>query len=322
MKFPQILVHIGYPKTASTFLQFKIFNNESLGFKDITKGSMAYFVEWDDFDFSAEKVREYYHNVLSESQSKGLIPVISSEVFSVRFGKPTYQKTLAERLYETFPDAKIFFFIREQMGAIASFYNQVVKGRYTRSIEEFIEDAINKEGNPQLIGDRKRISVNNYKYDLLIDYYQKKFGKEKVLVLPFEMFKQESIKTMNILLDFAEVKIKVDNRDEYLQKLLSSPNTNQALKSGVLNFKRKLNQILFYPNPEVSEAYKQRVQVWLSYKTSKVVELIIPEKKHQQEEQRIKKLIEDNFGNLYQESNRRTSELIGIDLREYGYACD
>jgi hypothetical protein len=319
MDMPKVLIHLGYPKTASTFLQKKFFPNDKLGFSLIQDDIFDCLIDCDDFDFSPEKVQEYYYSLFTKTHADNLMPVISRETLSMRFYRSTYQRILSDRFYQVFPNAKIFFFIREQMSAIYSVYNQSVKGDYHKTIEQFIEDSLPSKTNKILKANIKKISATQYRFDLLTECYQKNYGPDNVLVLPFEMLKRQPVETLEKIMKFAEVKIEVEKQKEYLLELLSEKDTNKALKAGILDLKSKINKMIFYPNPETIEPYKWLFQLSLTYKIARVFELIIPEKIHQAEEKRIKSLIEKNYGNLYQESNRRTSELIGIDLSEYGY---
>ncbi|ACK72747.1 hypothetical protein PCC7424_4383 [Gloeothece citriformis PCC 7424] len=317
----KVLIHLGIPKTASTWFQQQIFNNNNLGFTNFIKTKntpgdrdcLKYFVNCDDFSFFPEMVQKYYETKFSEIYSRGLMPVLTNELLSMSIGgRLMHQKSVSKRIYDTFPQAKIFFFIREQKSAILSIYKQLVKARYNESLESFMNQAMDFEK-------RTIISINYYMYDRLLECYQENFGRENVLVLPFELFIKNPKETLKKIINFSNASPKVNNLDQYLDEISTSEKINTSLKAGTLALKSRINNVLFYPNPARPDFTKQKVQQKVSNALGKSLDLLIPEQQQKHMETVMKELVKQKVGNTFQESNRKTSQLIGIDLADFGY---
>ena len=79
-----ILIHIGYHKTGSSFLQKKVFNNSDSGLTQI--GSMPDYFEQiimtNPFAFDGQKVVDFFSSQIEVAQQKQLVPTLSAEAFS------------------------------------------------------------------------------------------------------------------------------------------------------------------------------------------------------------------------------------------------
>ena len=96
-----LLLHIGYHKTGSTWLQRRLFAAESSGFEWRGRGYEARRkIVWPaSFDYSPDAVREYYKPQIERTLEAGKMPLFSDERFS---GNPHSggfdSKELADRL--------------------------------------------------------------------------------------------------------------------------------------------------------------------------------------------------------------------------------
>jgi hypothetical protein len=93
------------------------------------------------------------------------------------------RRMAAERLKACFPDARVVLVIREQISRLVSQYCSEagtcpVSSALAGSVDRFAEQ----------IGELQ----TGYDYDGLVDLYQSLFGKEKVLVLPFEWLRDQT----------------------------------------------------------------------------------------------------------------------------------
>ena len=136
----QTFIHIGLPKTATTFLQdvvFPEFNDIQLITTPITyyNDDFIKLKYADDSLIQLDKVKEYILN-LSKSESV----IISDEFLS---GFPIHlcninRTKIAERLQYVCPNATIIIFLRGQEDILHSLHNQYVKVRIgTKRIGEF-----------------------------------------------------------------------------------------------------------------------------------------------------------------------------------------
>ena len=103
------LIHIGYHKAASSWLQRNLFPDADCGFQlpfghrnDIEK----HFVFPHPLDFDPERVTSQYKPELERLFSAGFVPVISHERLSGNPHSGGYDSTeVAMRLHQTLPDA-------------------------------------------------------------------------------------------------------------------------------------------------------------------------------------------------------------------------
>src|SRR5438094_721969 len=99
------LIHIGYHKTGSTWLQEQVFCDERFGFVS-TDGPLPIdeaFVALNPFTFSAEQARALFSGLLRSAADKALVPVISHERLSGDVGTGGVDsRMIADRLHETF----------------------------------------------------------------------------------------------------------------------------------------------------------------------------------------------------------------------------
>ncbi|MDO8558741.1 MAG: sulfotransferase [bacterium] len=182
-------IHIGFPKTASTWLQDLFAAHQDICFAYKPK-----FFHWDDC-FS--KGKDFYLS-LFKPKSGNKISLDSDEQYSAgfryrsfgwdccheekrsegfgkavqKFAMPMDNELIAKRIHQTVPDAKILIVIRNQADWLASVYKHFIRGREElRAFSKFIkEDAFVKVGF----------------YSAIVDLYFKLFGRGNVLVLFYE----------------------------------------------------------------------------------------------------------------------------------------
>jgi hypothetical protein len=103
------LIHIGYQKTGSTWLQKHLFVNQAVGFAtpfDKSTELADWIIVPNALDFDADTCRSEMSSKLASVVAQNLIPVVTSERFC---GSPYAggfdSKDLADRLYEVLPGA-------------------------------------------------------------------------------------------------------------------------------------------------------------------------------------------------------------------------
>lgn len=183
----QTFIHIGYPKTASTWFQEeffpKVMNFSYLKREQIKK----YIISPNCFQFNKNNVSEnlcsanHEKILISEEMLLGNIPTSGFNLI--------YTKENADRIKKVFPDANIVIFVRNQADIIASAYSHYI--RYsggTYSINKFLW-----KSEKYTFHDRLALfSFDFLQYHLVIEYYMKLFGKHNVDVYLFEEFKENS----------------------------------------------------------------------------------------------------------------------------------
>lgn len=303
----RLLIHIGYPKTASTWLQQIIFSNKQFGllapWGALSFQAIEQFVVPDSFHFNAESVKKVFEPGLKEAYEHNLVPVLSHEELIGHITKTALSKEVADRIYAVFPQAKILIIIREQKAMLLSSYRQHIKNGGTKKLEEFV-------GNREYtIPFRPICRLDRLEYDLLIKYYQDLFGGDNVLVLPFELLKNNQQSFIEKILNFVGLDKVVDYQ--------STPK-NIGYKGGKLILQRQFN---FFSQPPTL-ADKQSSLRWLiSCKLSSELAKFIPQSIHESIEKDWQNFIVKRVGDYFRESNRKTSLLIDTNLAEFDYDC-
>ncbi|HIK30404.1 MAG TPA: sulfotransferase domain-containing protein [Oscillatoriales cyanobacterium M59_W2019_021] len=303
-----MLIHVGYPKAASTWLQNIVFSDEKAGFFapwGLPSGEATeQFVIANAFKFSAEQARQAFASGVEEAQRQNLVPVISQETLIGSQIRGCYWgKEVADRMAATFQNAKILIVIREQKATILSSYREHIKMGETTTFDRFIGAYDRKPGfGPPC-------QLDYLEYDRTIAYYHTLFGAENVLVLPFELLKHNRQ-------DFAE-------KIFHFVGLTAQPNypqsaANIGCKGATLELRRKLN---FFCQGGDFSGNKPPITWRLAQKISAASDRLIPQERHDRAESQFKQFIAKNVGDRFRESNQNTSRAIGIDLQTWGYDC-
>lgn len=179
----RLLLHVGYHKTATSWMQQRLFVHEH-GYHQIARHREVWehVVAPHGLLFDPESMRRVIAKGLSELPA-GMVPVISSEILS---GHPFFggmgSDDFARRLKAIAPDARILISIRSQMRILTSVYMQYLLRRGTMSPELFFA------GDPELgfYGFRPE----HFEYHRLVMLYQDLFGAENVHIIT-----QESLRT-------------------------------------------------------------------------------------------------------------------------------
>jgi len=308
----QLLIHIGYPKAASTWLQYEIFSQAQAGFMSpwgpyqgfnrIPEGSEQFIIK-NPFRFSPEAVRQVFEPGLYEAYKRGLIPVLSDELLMSDHANNRYwTKEVADRLHAVFPKARILIFIREQKSMIKSSYGQYLIGAGNVTIRQYIIGS----SKSRRLGFGAICRLDHLEYDLPIKYYQNLFGIDNVLVLPMELLKVDQQAVTQKIINFAGAKgIPIQ----------SQPRRNTGIKGVIFVVRRHLNIFCTHP----SSSSLGRLAWDIIGKLTKIIEWVTPQFIHNKVEKRLEQTITEHVGNYFRESNQRTSQLIGINLAEWGY---
>ena len=131
MNTKKIFIHVGLHKTASTYLQeriFPLFQNLTLVSRPYTQQNEAFNkLQYASDPLFSSKQFSKELNLIQESDNNRKI-LISDENFS---GLPYYnfinRGIIAKRLSSLIPDAEIILFLRGQESLVRSHYNQAIK---------------------------------------------------------------------------------------------------------------------------------------------------------------------------------------------------
>ncbi len=175
----RLLLHIGYHKTATSWMQQRLFVPEH-GYRQVARHAEVWrhVVGTHGLLFEADAMRAAIRTGMSDLL-EGEVPVISSEILS---GHPFFggigSDVFAQRLKEIVPDARILISVRHQRRMLTSVYMQYLSRGGTMSPEKFFA------GDPDLgfFGFRPE----HLEYHRLVALYQELFGAENVHVISQE----------------------------------------------------------------------------------------------------------------------------------------
>ena len=186
----KLLIHVGYPKTGSSWIQKSLFQNSSAGFAplfgidSITRGAiMKFLILPNALAFDPAQSLKHFQPAILEVTTGGLVPVLSHERLAGTPHSGGYDsKELTNRLAEVFPRAKVLLVIREQRSMIVSTYKQYVRNGGPCSLRIYLHP-------PRSDGRMPLFDFQYFEYHRLVGYYQELFGLSNVLVLPYELFR-------------------------------------------------------------------------------------------------------------------------------------
>ena len=311
------LVHIGYHKTGTSWLQRFLFRNADVGFHSAGKGPgtpVTSFVATRPLDFDADRARDEFEPALTRARRRGLVPVVSLERLAGHpFSGGYDSRELAERLAAVMPDARILCVFREQTAMIASTYKQFVKTGGPSSVDRFLHPPEHRHVRiPQF-------DPRHFEYDRLLRLYRTLFGPENVRFLPYESFVADPRGFVRGIITFAGATASPAVLDSL--PFEQRPNVGQSAAS--LGAVRRLNRFFALadvnPNPVI--AADPRTLKRLRRGLAAAVESL-PAGVLERGERRLRDQISSALGDRYAASNHRMSQLAGVDLESYGYVVE
>ncbi|MEO0771784.1 MAG: hypothetical protein AAFZ04_01250, partial [Pseudomonadota bacterium] len=192
----RILIHIGYHKTATTWMQKHLFLSHH-GYHQIMTHQEVFdlIVKPHGLRFDAGPARSFIRDRLAQVPPDH-VPVISSEILS---GHPFLggheSDVYAQRLAQIAPDARILITIRDQMKILPSVYMQYLQRGGTMGHAQFFEGT----DQPGYFG----FTAEHFEYDLLLRHYQGLFGADRVYVSPQEALKDDMQAASEAVANFA-----------------------------------------------------------------------------------------------------------------------
>ena len=309
-----MLVHVGYQKTGTKWLRDGLFRNREAGYHWLPKHAPPIWslVYADPLRFDAEAARRELAPMVAEAEADGLVPVISwGRLVGVAFSGGYDTKLIADRIAGLVPEAKIVVVIREQRSMIVSTYKQYVKTGGTASIHGFLQPA-------KWQGKIPTFRFDFFEYDRVIGYYRSLFGDDSVLALPYEYLVAERAAFVSQVAEFAGRPVP----DDVLTRIVKARRRNTAQSALVMGATRPLNR--FGPPSELNPAPllgSERVAEFAARIRKRVdpSEIRAARALADRSERILRQAAATTVDAHYVESNRRTAELIGIDLAQYGW---
>lgn len=240
----QIYIHIGMPRTATTFFQQEVFPYlPETEFHNLDE--THYAQEFNKLQFSDDSLYDANEILKVKEKWKGKKVLLSNENF---IGQSTHfnhinRSIVANRLKQAFPDAKILLVLRNQVDLLASLYAINLQWKETRKIDDFIWKPFQKKQTNEAGGPASSYyntlegyeSLDGYRYSNLIDLYKSLF--EHVEILLFEDFIKTPQEFSTRLASFFHVEDSiVEQRIINRPKMNSGVSEKQAKKLARLNY--------------------------------------------------------------------------------------
>lgn len=302
-----MLIHVGYHKAASTVLQDQIFGRPDGIFlpPDEPRHALVQrFVVPQPMCFDADGARAHYEAVRRRAEAEGRVFVLSHERFSGYPPSGGFDSTIiADRLRRSFPEARILIVLREQRASILSMYSQYVTDGGELSLRDYLTP------REPFLKRMPAFSAEFYRYHRLVGLYRRLFGEDRVLCLVFEAFVRDPGAVLGRLYrfvghDVAPPLTRTQNVKRAASFQVLQRHVNRALSMNELspgrglplgNARRRFGSLSRHLSPRLSAGLDARLEAGM------------------------KRLIETRFADSFGESNSRLSEMIGINLGDYGY---
>jgi hypothetical protein len=273
------LLHIGYHKTGTTWLQDHLFNNAEAGFETPFKRGrdiQRLFIMPGPFAFDADACRDHFGPGLRAARERNLVPVITTERLS------------------------------------GSSYKQYVRVGGTASLQDYLDPPFYRR---HLAIRMPLFQFDYFKYEGLVQYYRQQFGSDGVLVLLYEQFRAEPLEFVRRIVQFAGA----NAAEELLAAMPFGEHVNAALSSSEAAVRRRVNVIGVHDsvNPWVlvrRAGAKRLVEGGVAK-----LDALVPAGTKKNLDQKMKQYIVEQTGDRFRESNRHLGQLLGVELGQYGY---
>ncbi len=303
------LIHIGYHRTGSTWLQRYLFASEAAGYLSpfprdtIVRDSL---VAPHPLAFEPARAAAAFAPGLDAAAARGLVPVISAERLSGYPDSGGYDsKEIAARLAAVFPDGRLLIVIREQRGIILSCYKVYVRAGGDLPLQDWL--------HPPARGRMRgpHFDFGHFAYDRLARHYVDLLGRDRVLVIAFEDLIADAAGSVARIAGFAGGRPDPD--------LSRARPVNRSLSGLSVGVKRRLNPFIAR---DAANGYSTLCLPGLATRSAAWFEFAdryLPRAWSRPADARLARRVRDHVGDRYKESNRRMSALMETDLGERGY---
>ncbi len=298
------IIHIGYPKTGTTWFQQELFPKAKNGYFIHHSLVKEHIISPYEFDYKPT------NDFLKDLAGRNIIISEENLIGSIQDGGMygLHTKEMAHRLKVLFPSGKIILFLRNQVSAIASGYVQYIKMGGNYSVKKYLFDK-----NYEFTARRRLFQFDFFKFDKVVELYNTLFGEDNVYVYLYEDFAKNP---KEFIADFVEThKLEVN-----LSGINFSP-VNQRFNRSLILVSRVLNS--FTKRPLFYKYYLIHIPFWyyIALKIQGFLSKFIFFGKKQTDEQILGKKTCDYIKMYYSQSNLRLAALIGKreKMKAYGY---
>lgn len=287
------VIHIGFSKSASTFLQSLFENNAEVNF--IYKSKRFSLL---DEDKEEVDLNESLTNL--ESDEHIVLPSYNKDL-NVRTTKLEDVKKILDRIYNHNSEAKIILVLRSQLGLLPSRYSQYIVSGGDKSLSDFFSILNGLETN-------KKDHFQNY-YCQIVKMIVDLFGKENTLILFFEEINSNRVESIKRISEFLNVNL-VPKRSTIFSR-------RKGLTKNGIKMVRFINTYLVKSNENYHGVFETHIPIFF-YKnlirTVRLIDYFLPKTKEKLTSEEVKMIAEK-----FKEDNFKLSEYLNKDIRSLGY---
>jgi hypothetical protein len=317
----RIVLHVGLHKTATTFLQERVFPAlpgvafvHPLHYPQSSDGPIERFMLEVFFRNAAcidlDRHREAIHAWLAQVEQDTVL--ISSEAI---VGWPIENHSNlannAELLQAMFPNARVILVVRRQDKWVESAYAQLLKAGFSTSFERYVNWNVRTSAfEPYNVGLYKgpNIDARDLDWAAFDRHYRGRFGEDAVLTLPFELFAEDAPMFLRDLYAFLDVEAG------------PQPNTRERVNERWSGITAGLAQLVNKVPMPIKRAIRDRVgSEWHPASVfARTIDPLLP-KQLQRKRGLVPEAIARALMELHREDNRALADRIGRDLGRWGY---
>lgn len=350
------VIHIGYPKTGTTYIQSILDKPEY--FMPVGKPAVRQelrkladsIISTPVFEYDANSIKYDFIDAINrfKSSERGskyhpdCTTILSHELLTgdLFFGKDA--SLIADRLVSTFDGAHIIITIREQVSMVESLYRYYIRGGGSLPIQDFLY----KVNSPAVDVFGESSIFTKFCYHNIIRYYQSLFGKKNVSVIPYELLKNNKEAFVKSFMAACNKEISINeaklltpskasnvsfssstiNINRFLNKFITTPNEAGVLGNEIAyysylrifpNFFKKINMVTaLSTNHKFTDKKPGKSSIRFAYK---ILKNKTPKRLSEKYKLDTDNTIADEIRLSYKESNSKTEELTGLDLNNLGY---
>ncbi len=299
-----VLLHVGYIKTATTFLQNQVFAGPDEGLElaagPQTRAQMVQeILLGDDYAFDAEATRTRLEALAADVRARGNLPVWSEEML---LGNPPARRydgfANARKLQMVYPNAKVLITIRRQPAIALSIYREYVLGGGALPLRGVIGSG------DEALSYTPILRPEFLFFDRAIRHYVGLFGAENLLVLPQEMLSADPAAYFAALSQFTGCTIAPDR-----------PRAREHVGEGFSALAlRRLSNRFIVKDPT------RRGRQGIDHLTDRVIRKLDGVLGRNAKRRRAHEAqIAARYAGLFAQSNRATADLTGLALDALGY---
>lgn len=298
------LVHVGFHKAGSTWLQRHVFAAPPFALPIGRRTLANALVHPAPFRFDPAATKAAIAEACAPVRAAGRLPVLSHERLSGNPHAGGYDAgTIAERISAAVPDAHVLVVIRDQRTMLLSTYKQYVAVGGTASLEHYVKPRVPVRRVPLF-------DLRHLEYDGFIGRYHELFGADRVTVLAYEALAASPGAFVQSICDAVGV-----TAPDHIE----AGAANVGLSGIATQLKRPANFLFVRDAVHPSPLVPVRGANTALRRILRRVDQTVPRPVRRRVDAALARRVEALVGDRFSDSNAATARLTGLDLSALGY---